>query len=401
MEGSTQAAPIATNAIYRWEVPGKPVAVHLALDVIDSVLPEVMRAFGAVPKRGAEAGGLLIGSIERDSAKAIVRVEQIELVPCLYARGPSYLLSGDDKTAFEEGLGRWKPETAGSPYVVGYFRSHTRDGLALSSEDIELLDRLFPDPAHVALLVRPFASKPIQAGFFFRDNGAFLTETPLGFIFNRRELEAQQREPPQIEAPRAEPQQALPTPVKLPAAEPPAPAPTPVVEERKQLERSQQRSQQGSPRRVIPLPDDFLGQAPGSESAVLPKPAASGMPAWMWVPLSVALLVIGAVIGIEVPRYFNLGAIAPFTPDFALGLSVSGTGDSLTVHWNPDAPAIRNAQSGTLEIEDGGYSKPVDLDSAHLQSGSIIYRNTAPSVRFRLVVSQGGRVNVTETADWP
>jgi len=111
--------------------------------------------------------------------------------------------------------------------------------------------------------------------------------------------------------------------------------------------------------------------------------------------------VIGAVAGIEAPRYLNLSAIAPFTPDFGLGLNVAQTGDSLTVHWNPDAPAIRNAQSGTLEIEDGGYSKPVDLDSVHLQNGSIIYRNTAPSVRFRLVVSQGGRVSVTETTDWP
>jgi hypothetical protein len=386
MEGSTQAAPIATNAIYRWEVPGEPVAVHLTLDVIDSVLPEVMRAFGAVPKRGAEAGGLLIGSIERDSAKATVRVEQIELVPCLYALGPSYLLSSDDKTAFEEAVGRWKPETAGTQYVVGYFRSHTREGLALTSEDIELLDRLFPDPAHVALLVRPFASKPIQARFFFRDNGAFLTETPLAFVFNRRELEAQQVEPPQ----------APPTTSQLASAEP-IMALAPVTEERKQPERSYH----GSPRRVIPLPDDFIGEGPAPDRDVPPKPGASGMPAWMWVPLSVALLVIGAVIGIEAPRYFNLTAIAPFIPDFGLGLSVSRTGDSLTVHWNPDAPAIRNAQSGTLEIEDGGYSKPVDLDSAHLQSGSIIYRNIAPSVRFRLVVSQGGRVSVTETTDWP
>ena len=54
-----------------------------------------------------------------------------------------------------------------------------------------------------------------------------------------------------------------------------------------------------------------------------------------------------------------------------------------------------------MEIEDDGYSKPVDLDSAHLQTGSIVYRNTSPSVRFRLTVYETGRINIVETADWP
>jgi hypothetical protein len=48
---------------YVWEVPGKPVAVHLHLDVLDRIASEVMRGFGAVPKRGAEVGGLLIGIV--------------------------------------------------------------------------------------------------------------------------------------------------------------------------------------------------------------------------------------------------------------------------------------------------------------------------------------------------
>src|SRR5215471_2839495 len=219
MEALTQAAPGATNA-YRWEIPGKPVAVHLALDVIDNVLPEVMRAFGAVPKRGAETGGLLIGSIERESGHAIIRVEQIELVPCLYARGPSYLLSSDDRIAFESAVERWAPAPDRAQYAVGYFRSHTRDGLALSSEDVELLDRLFPGPAQIALLVRPFAAKPIQAGFFFRDNGAFLTETPLRFVFNRRELEAQEAEQQAMMPAPSKPRTVkLVTPPPLPLAE--------------------------------------------------------------------------------------------------------------------------------------------------------------------------------------
>ena len=89
MDTSTQAVA-SESGIYNWQIPGKSIQVQLNLEVIDNLLPEMMRAFGAVPKRGAEVGGLLIGSIEHVQAgQTIVRIEQVELVPCVYARGPS------------------------------------------------------------------------------------------------------------------------------------------------------------------------------------------------------------------------------------------------------------------------------------------------------------------------
>jgi hypothetical protein len=71
------------------------------------------------------------------------------------------------------------------------------------------------------------------------------------------------------------------------------------------------------------------------------------------------------------------------------------------VRWDPAAPAIRNAQSGVLQIEDGGYSEPVSLDSKHLRDGGLLYHSSSTSVRFRLTVYEGARVSVTETVDWP
>jgi hypothetical protein len=61
---------------------------------------------------------------------------------------------------------------------------------------------------------------------------------------------------------------------------------------------------------------------------------------------------------------------------------------------------IRGAQRGVLEIEDGTYSKPVDLDAALLQRGSLIYRNSSSAVHLRLVVYMNPRLTVTETLDW-
>jgi len=41
---------------YLWEVPEKPISVHLHYDVIDRMSPEVMRGLGALKRRGAEVG---------------------------------------------------------------------------------------------------------------------------------------------------------------------------------------------------------------------------------------------------------------------------------------------------------------------------------------------------------
>src|ERR1700733_4055790 len=95
---------------YVWEVAGKPVVVRVHLEVIDRMLGEVMRGFGAVPKRGAEVGGVLIGTIAHDDHQTIVSVEDFEPVECGYKRGPSYLFVNEEREAFAEAVARWRPE---------------------------------------------------------------------------------------------------------------------------------------------------------------------------------------------------------------------------------------------------------------------------------------------------
>jgi len=93
-------------------------------------------------------------------------------------------------------------------------------------------------------------------------------------------------------------------------------------------------------------------------------------------------------------------AASAAAPDFGLGLSIVKTEDNLSVTWDRQAIAVRTAQRGQLEIEDGKYSKSVELDAAQLQNGNIIYRNTSKTVRFRLSVYPKAKVSVTETAEW-
>jgi hypothetical protein len=369
-----------------WQIPDKPIVVRLALDAVDGVLPEAMRTYASVPKRGAETGGVLIGRREQTpDGQTLVVVDQFEIVPCVYARGPSYLLSEEDGAAFERVCTKWARESTRPSYAVGYFRSHTRDGLGLSVEDIELLDRHFADPSHLALLIRPFASKPMQAGFFFRENGAFQKETPLPFIFSRKELAPGSTAEPGPTA-QYEPEITAATESFIPA------------------EWSAKRGST-NPEVALTAANPTLTATPGEKAADSAadqhaEPKQTPWWPWIWVPVSVLCLLAGMVAGVLVPEYLNVPFVRPGSEEFSLGLGVTGSDGGLAVHWNPAARAIRAAQRGTLEIEDGGYATPVDLDSAYLLSGSILYRNSSPSVRVRLVVTEGAGVTVAQTAEW-
>src|SRR5579862_2008743 len=187
MPGAIQAG------YYVWEIPGKAVTVHLHLDVVDRILSEVMRGFGAVPKRGAEVGGILIGTVEHGDV-SVVRIEDFDPVECEYKRGPSYLFADEDAVAFRSAWSRWQPDDMRPGYAVGFFRSHTREGMSLGREDIDLMDEYFPAPSQVALLIKPYGTKVSQAGFFMREDGQFPAATPLEFPFRRRELTGE--EPP-------------------------------------------------------------------------------------------------------------------------------------------------------------------------------------------------------------
>src|ERR1700704_1938577 len=113
MEASAQGVP----GYFVWQVPGQPALIHLNLDVVDRMAAEIMRGFGAVPKRGAEVGGLLIGVMSQGHVSTI-RIEDFEAIPCIYARGPSYLLTDPERALFDDVVQRRRNE------IVGYYRSH-------------------------------------------------------------------------------------------------------------------------------------------------------------------------------------------------------------------------------------------------------------------------------------
>ncbi len=210
--GEPKSAPVAT---YLWEVPQKPVAVRLAFDIIDRMESEVIENFRSLTSRGSEIGGVLLGSVIPGSPLTVL-VQGYEAVQCDYSRGPLYRLSDADLGRFERVIEQHSG--AGNIPVAGFFRAHSRKGLSLDTDDLAFLDARFRGPHHIALLVRPFATKTSVGGIFIREDGTFHGEASLlEFPFRSSQLTASLWTPPEA-APAPPPP---PSPVNAAASAPP------------------------------------------------------------------------------------------------------------------------------------------------------------------------------------
>jgi hypothetical protein len=150
---------------YLWEVPGKPVIVRVALEVVDRLEREVAESIRSFETRGSEIGGLLLGAVQ-GSSPFEVSIQSYAVVPSEYTRGPLYQLSPRDLERFEDVL---EQRVGAGMQIVGFFRSHTRKGLGLDTEDVAIFNRFFPKRYQVALLAKPFATKPTTGAIFIRE----------------------------------------------------------------------------------------------------------------------------------------------------------------------------------------------------------------------------------------
>jgi hypothetical protein len=80
-------------------------------------------------------------------------------------------------------------------------------------------------------------------------------------------------------------------------------------------------------------------------------------------------------------------APAPVPP--LLGLNTIDRDGQLQISWDRTSASVQHASDALLEINEGG-PKPtaIQLDAAHLQTGSFTYARTAEKVDVRLIVHQ-------------
>jgi hypothetical protein len=155
------------------------IQFRIATALLRTLSVEVLRGLGMTRRRGAEVGGLLIGS----EANRILTISELEIIPCEYAHGPSWLLSEADASKFAAAVARWGPHRGLRAGVIGWFRSHTRDGLRPDAADMEMFQRHFNGSQAALLLVKPYASRNAEAAVHLLDNRHTVPEAALEFEF--------------------------------------------------------------------------------------------------------------------------------------------------------------------------------------------------------------------------
>jgi len=247
-------------------------------------------------------------------------------VPCSYADGPFYSLSGQDVLQFESALLRAALDGCDSQsrQVVGYFRSHTRNTLSLAAADLSLIESYFTEPSSVFMLVEvATGAKACTAGFFVWEDGRINSECS-----------------------------------SLKAA-------------------------------LGPAPDAETSVNPGVSPPPPRAPWRGLVLRLAVIILSTAALVISAIRYLSAPRQTREDVAASANATGLLGLQVeSDSGDSggLVLTWNPAAPEIARAVRGVLSILDGPAEKRLLLDKLQLSSGSVLYTPTGSDIKFRLEV---------------
>ena len=330
---------------FLWEEPDRGIRIYLSQDVVARLQLEVLRDGDSSVTEHAEVGGILLGRREVDDTQEITVVEDFVPVPCDYARGRFYCLSEDDVCSFGAAIARNQSDNGCNLAVVGYYRSHNRNDLYLSPDDLKLIHRFFAKPDKVFLLIKTLPSKTCTAGFFFWENGYIQTE----FTY--------------LEVPFG------PTPLHL-ASE--------------------------HTTRVTEMVNDTQAGAVANGSKECPPVHSRSRPrsSKAWLPSAAAAL----ALPIALVAGFNYWRVRPSLGPTILPVEASNLGlrahrntASLAVTWNSNSPKILAAEEGILDIRDGTTQHILSLDQRQLRSGEASYTPLSEDMQFRLEVYREGK----------
>ena len=349
-----------------WDIAQTDLTVHMHLSMVEWLDYEIARSL-TLPEGGREVGGLLLGRIEIDSRRRII-IEGLTPVPCEHKLGSAYHLSVSDKRLLRDQMARWRSGPGRDLYVVGYYRSHNREAIALDEEDILLAREYFSNPLSAILVIRPEQIRLGLAALFFCEQGRVEPEPKLEFPLSRTKL-----------AQRAAAVAGASV-VELRPVPPPG-EPGPV-----RVDRSVRISE--------PVPEP----APVRLAALPPEPPPRPRRSLLGPGLASAIL--GLVLGGLAYKYLSSSATQTDILDSPLtefDLTAAVEKNSLRISWNKTSPAIAAAKQAVLSIADRGSRTQLTLSAEQLQAGGLVYPNESDDVTVRLRVLTPER-ETTESA---
>lgn len=324
-----------------------------------------MLASLALPRRGAEAGGLLLGEIDPYNPR-ILRVTAFEEIICEHRYGPAFVLSDADRARLAEALER--PDRPSR--VVGLYRSFTGREPVLDAADEDLIRTFFRDPRLAFLLIEPEgAAAECSAAFLFWNRDDLPDKPP----YPRFRLDPEKmRRDTEVPAPPAEDpgHGTAESPPALPAEIPFATAVAAATAPPAPL-----------PPETLP-PPSFAATRWRAQEDEPEEPVRRRSP--LWLVLLACILLGGG--GAFVYELWKLARAPRWTE---LRLDAERTPSGLELNWDREAPAVLEASSGILVVTDGPVRQSIALPPADIRAGRFSYVPLHNDISFRLELFDG------------
>lgn len=345
--------------------PAATAKLQLTPELLESIRGFSFDGLKALPRRGAEIGGLITSG---PSSAGLA--DDLVLVKCEHLFGPSFHLSPNDLTGMRDAVQQCRSERK---ILAAFFRSCTRDRIEIEPEDRRVIAESCPAVAF-AVLARPSLNGSARLRIFSRaseQNWIAVDEF------------------------------TLPSPGKFAAPQTEEPAPPPA---------SAMPAQN-------PFPDPVrfpIERDPFDRAVTHDIPEEHETPIWRSKSLGYfALLCLLAAAGYELaqnrqsPQTAQSPVVAPTVAQNSpaprksprgadLGLAVHDEGGTLHLTWNRASEAVKSATGGVLEIDDGNSPSTIGLRPTDITEGSLVYRPHSPDTTFRLRILDASGNYVSE-----
>jgi hypothetical protein len=370
--GSEIVEPPSLGEYLSWKHPYRDTRIYVHAQLVRTLSSRALNA----AKQASEIGGILWGKTGQGDSLVIADATLISSAERLF--------NTNAVDARNIGLALQGAAPRANVSLVGYFRSHAREGLCLSPQDQALIEQRIRDPDAVFLIIKPFSEiGTCMAGFFFRKNGrlqADVSDLEIPFVatsdHHRRDSGATEAH----ETPSTEKEEAFKREKRS----------IPEVLRESATRRTQPRNTSGKS---------------SLKTAVERESAAESVNRAAW-PLLIGVMFILAIVLIAgAGAYSGWSVLAPRVqsepqkpPEAGIDLRVvPAANGQLNLNWHRNAPEVTKAGNGILTIRDGHTSHEVNLDNTQLRSGKLIYFPKSKSVLFRLEVNVDRRHTMAES----
>src|SRR5882724_9164110 len=167
---------------YVWKFIGSPIRINLSLDVVARMRERLAESLEPDANSRWESGGFLLGT----AGNARVEIDDFEPFAC-NASGNHFVISDADMPRFRAAIERLN-RSESHKSILGFYRSHTRDGPRLTDQDLLLIHECFRNPLDVFLIIGPELGGAPKADFFFWDHGNINDIPLMTFPFDEKQL---------------------------------------------------------------------------------------------------------------------------------------------------------------------------------------------------------------------